>query len=206
MDDVASPFDEHAGVFLPEFLTKSQQSELLAELKKFPAGSMEYYWRTNQYRGSALQGDAYCDVELRSPDSGEHDAYDAVLLSNTCDVDPQNVRNLPMYALLAPLVSFDAVKDLLHAKGVDSRRAHGVLESLQGQRVTNAMYFPPTDRYPSGAVLFFDTMQSVPVSFLERITQSRIWRLNQSGFYCLLLKVSIHFTRFGEQIARFEST
>ena len=76
---------------------------IVNELKKFHIDEMQYYLLT-RYQQEMLQGDGWKRLQLRNFESGEKIFVNGVILSNTCDVAPENPRELPVKIIFAPLI------------------------------------------------------------------------------------------------------
>src|SRR5690348_10120581 len=89
--------------YLPYYLTEDAKVGVIKELEKFHVGEMQYYL-FRRYEHGMLQGDGWTRLHLRRFDTGEKIFVNGVVLSNTCDVDPSNRRDLPVNIIFAPLV------------------------------------------------------------------------------------------------------
>src|SRR6266446_2339369 len=96
---------------IPGYLTSSQQDELMRQLNDFENRS--YY--TSYFPDEILQGDGWSSLEILRFENGVRDKIKGILLSNSCDIDPANQRELPPRIVFAPLVRLDAYSKLLES-------------------------------------------------------------------------------------------
>ena len=82
-------------------------------------------------------------------------------------------------------------------------RISNYISSLRKQQITNAFYLPKSKNLDE-AVAFFDYTNSFDINFVDResLKEKRLVSLSNYGFYILLLKLSIHFTRIQEKVQR----
>lgn len=197
MTDWRSIFD----LFLPDFLRQSDREALFAELRGFPT-EIEYYATSPDLMRSMLQGDGWSGVVVLDYVTGARDSILCAVISNSCDVAPDNPRRLPYNVLVVPLVSYPALVTRLQASGVSPQSLRDTTSALMRQEWTAAMYFPPNPAIPDGAVALLDSVQSIPYAALDFVRLEKRWTLSQLGFYVFVLKLSIHFTRLGEGFDR----
>jgi hypothetical protein len=127
--------------YLPYYLTEHAKAGIINDLGKFHVGEMQYYL-FNRYEQEILQGDGWTRLHLRRFDTGEKIFINGVVLSNTCDVDPANKRDLPVSIIFAPLVAVDAYIRRLSAAGVASQSINDKVAAMRRQEVTNVFYVP----------------------------------------------------------------
>ena len=89
--------------YLPYYLTEEAKVGIINELNKFHVDQMQYYL-FDCYEQEMLQGDGWTRLHLRNFQTGEKIFINGVVLSNTCDVDPSNRRDLPVNIIFAPLI------------------------------------------------------------------------------------------------------
>lgn len=80
------------------------------------------------------------------------------------------------------------------------------LDAIKKQLVTNIVYLPECDHIPE-SIIFLDDVHQIPTEQLRTSLekQDKILTLSQVGFYILLFKLSIHFCRFHEDVARYDN-
>ena len=70
---------------------------------QFHLDKMQYYL-LDRFQQEMLQGDGWKRLQLRNFETGEKIFINGVVLSNTCDVAPDNQRDLPVRIIFAPLI------------------------------------------------------------------------------------------------------
>jgi hypothetical protein len=149
-----------------------------------------------------LQGDAWRQLHLRNFETGEKALVNGVVLSNTCDVAPDNKRDLPSNIVFAPLVALSAYERLLDNAGVSKQSISDKMNAIRRQRVTNLFYVPAGGALEAEHIVLLDDIHTMPAKAFEVHSSTKIFTLSQAGFYLFILKLSIHFCRFHENLAR----
>jgi hypothetical protein len=188
--------------YLPYYLSEDDKVWITKELNKFHVGEMQYYL-FNRYELEMLQGDGWTRLHLRNFHTGEEIFINGVVLSNTCDVDPSNKRDLPVSIIFAPLVPVDAYIQRLIAAGVAQQSVDDKVAAMKRQEVTNVFYVPAGSGLDAEHIVLFDDIHSMPAHvYEEEKGKGKIFTLNQAGFYLFILKLSMHFCRFHENLTR----
>ena len=129
--------------------------------------------------------------------------YDAILISNTCDIDEANKRNIPKKAILAKLIPLDTFVETLHEMEVEN--AANILIQVKNQLFSNVIYLPET-RDKKEYIAYFDDLTIIEVEELtvlkDEITSNRIASLDYFGYYLFIFKLSYHFCRLPEETQR----
>jgi hypothetical protein len=191
-----------ASLYLPKYLTPAQKQELYAELERFP-NITSFYLAPGTIDEDLLQGDGWHGFVVINFDNLERKVVGGLLLSNSCDVDARNPRALPTKVLFSPLVSLARYEALLRDAGVEESRLADMLRSIRGQNVSHIFYLPEAPYGPRESMVLLDNIQSQPLDVFLRSDRNLLFRLNQTGHYVLLIKLSIHFSRFLEDTQRF---
>jgi hypothetical protein len=191
---------------IPHYLSAEDQRLLVTELNAISrGGSAEFVLSAarDQFREQMLQGDGWRGFVLFSFETGERRSVAGLVLSNSCDIDPNNPRDLPTKVTFAPLARLSTFVELLTASGISSDRIASKVDSIKSQRTTNIFYLPAGSFLRHDYVIRFDDALSMPVSFHEKSSdRGKLFTLNNTGFYMLVLKLSIHFCRLQEKINR----
>src|SRR5262249_8397784 len=119
-------------------------------------------------------------------------------------ISPENKREFPPRIVFAPLVSLDAYANLLRNSGaVPPEVIENKITSIRKQQVTSLFFVPGGANLQGDHIALLDDLHSLPLKiFLDEQEKSKLFTLGQMGFYLFLLKLSIHFCRFREGIAR----
>ena len=197
---------------LPPELTESKKGRLSEGLKQFLKDTLsqeKYYtdfYSTSNY-SYFLQGDLI--KELRFPvfdkDSKTYKKlyYDAILLSTTCDVDVNNVRNIPKKAIIAKIIPLDNFVDAL--ANLEIKNATDILTQVKNQMYSNVLYLPKS-KNGVDYIAYFDDISVIEIDELNwlkgDIKNNRIESLDYFGYYLFLFKLSFHFCRLPEETHR----
>lgn len=190
---------------IPYYLTQPQKEGLARALEDFPENTN--YYLSNypvDLRNAALQGDVFKQLTIYGPQGSRQ--IKGIILSNSCDIDTQNKREFPMRAVFAPLIKLDAMVEKLRSAQIPQGVIDQKLDAIKKQLVTNVVYLPECEHIPE-SIIFLDDVHQIPTEELRKALerQEKILTLSQVGFYILLFKLSIHFCRFHENVARYDN-
>jgi hypothetical protein len=190
---------------IPYYLTEAQKEGLLKALNKFikdPIRETDYY-DSYGHKDELLQGDGWTKLQIRNFDTGEKGAILGIILSNTCDIAPDNKRDLPTKITFAPLIPLSAYITLLERSGIDPNKIKNKVISIKEQKITNIFYLPASSVLKEGYIVLFDEIHTMPSKVFEsEEAKSKIFTLGYLGFYLFIFKLSIHFCRFNEDVVR----
>jgi hypothetical protein len=196
----ANAFDEFR-TYLPKYLTPEEKDELLAQLREFPR-NQDFYLR-NGPEDDLLQGDGWYGFVAINFQTLRKKTVSGVILSNSCDIDVNNKRDVRPNILFAPLIALPKYEALLKQARVPDGKLQQKLETIKQQKVTAIFYLPPPHSNQPEYIVPLDDVHSHPLANFSATGRSRIFRLNQYAFYIFLFKLSIHLTRFKEEVHRF---
>jgi hypothetical protein len=126
-----------------------------------------------------------------------------VVLSNTCDVAPENPRDLPVNIIFAPLIPLEGYTALLLGAGVTQQSIDDKVAAIRRQRITSLFYVPTGGGLTSEHIVLLEDIHTMPAKiYEEERATAKIFTLSQAGFYLFILKLSIHFCRFHENLTR----
>jgi hypothetical protein len=187
---------------LPYYLTQDAKNGVLKELQNFHLGKMQYLLPRGLNQ-EILQGDGWRQLQLLNFDTGERVAVNGIILSNTCDIALENKRDLPIKIVFAPLIRLSLYTDRLVKAGVSGSKIGPKIEAIKQQRITNIFYVPTGATLDDEHIVLLDDVHTMPAKVFEKnLPTCKIFTLNQAGFYLFILKLSIHFCRFHEEVAR----
>jgi hypothetical protein len=198
---------EEIKLFLPRYLSDDAGSDLFGALSQFPNNvDARMYTSALASTESYYQGDGVAEMPFVDLPNTEIRPLPALILSNTCDIDPSNTRLVPMRVMYAPIFRLEKFEGALRAANPGA--AIGVssyVDSIRRQRVSNILYLPPGMqglRHEGFGPL--DRIQNAPASGLHNnpVSDARLFSLSNYGFYMLLFKLSIHFSRIREKVQR----
>jgi hypothetical protein len=192
---------EEIKLHLPPYLSPQQKGELLREIKAFP----NIYYYLNFSREEMLQGDGWKGFTVFKFETGEKKKVKAVVLSNTCDIDPANNRVVPPKIVFAPLVKLNKYIQRLQNSRIREEEITAKIEAIKRQEVTSIFYFPANQALDHEEhIAMLDDLHSQPWNVFAPLNkQIKLFTLSQAGFYLFLLKLSIHFCRFNDGVVRY---
>lgn len=185
---------------IPYYLSQRAKENLAKALDRFPR-QIDYY--TGLYKEDFLQGDCWTSVDVFRFEDGAKKSIRALLISNSCDVAPENKRDLPTKLSFASMVKLDRYIDLLKNAGLDEKQIETKVMAIKEQRVTSLVYFPKGAELEEDYVALLDDIHTVPSrAFVARNEKTKLFALSNVGFYLFVLKLSVHFCRLHEEVVR----
>jgi hypothetical protein len=197
-------FFEQVKLFLPKYLTPQQKSDLFAELSKFP-DNMAFYLSNAIWNDQILQGDGWRGFVAVNFATAERKTVAGVVISNSCDVTDENARDLPVNILFAPLIELTKLVDVLKTGGKSAAQINDILLAIKKQRVTSIFYLPERHGVWPESIILLDNIHAHPLQDFLQAQRTCLFTLNQYAFYLFLMKLSIHFARFQENVQRFDA-
>jgi hypothetical protein len=197
---------EDLKLYLPKYLSDDSQKKLFSGLKDFP-DNLDSRFYTTKLRGEPVifQGDGIDNlIVLRLPDITKKEKA-CIVLSNTCDIDPNNKRNFPAQIVYSPIISLnDYIRKVLSKTNKSENQKEDHLKDIRSQRITQIFYLPEIQGTLDESIVFLDRIYNVDNSFVDRDTldQQRLFSLSDYGAYLFLFKLSIHFTRIQDNVDR----
>ena len=191
---------------IPYYLTAENREVLVKELKAIATGGTADYIlsaRHDLFEDTMLQGDGWQGFQLFLFDTGEQRSVRGLVLSNSCDVDPTNPRDVPTRVIFTPLVRLSSYRKLLDESGIEPARIEEKIRAIQAQKTTSIFFLPAGGPLNEDYVVRFDDVHSMPVAIHATTpNQQKLFTLSNTGFYMLVLKLSVHFCRLHEKINR----
>lgn len=198
-------FDE-IKLYLPKFLSSKSEKELFDGLKDFP-NNLDSRLYTSALKNSTniFQGDGIKNMLIVNlPESTIKEAK-SIILSNTCDIDPENLRNFPAQIVYAPIFNLKKYKEtLLKDSTKTKKQIEEHIATIKEQKLTQIFYLPKIKGQIEDSIIFLDRLNSCPVKLLEskNLKDERLFTLSDYGAYLFIFKLSIHFTRIKENVDR----
>ena len=185
---------------IPYYLTKVQAEGLMVELEKY-SDKTNFY--THDHLTEHLQGDGWRGFQLFDFATGNKITTRGILLSNSCDIDPNNPRPMSAKVIFAPLVKLSRIKELYLKNGQDEKAVENIIHAIKQQHNTQFFFLPAQTTLEEDYAVWLSDIHSMPMqSFIDNASHSKLFTLNLTGFYLFLLKLSIHFCRFHENVDR----
>jgi hypothetical protein len=190
---------------IPYYLTRDQKEGLLKALKDFPRNT-PYYLTGNykeEYQEKLLQGDGWTKLKIFNFYTGEKASINGIVLSNTCDVTPENARELPVNIVFAPIVPLSAYSAALEKGGISSEKIQQKILAIKAQQITTIFYLPAGDDLDKDHMVLLDDIHTIPAkAFEQEAEKSKQFTLSLFGFYLFVFKLSVHFCRLHEGVNR----
>ncbi len=197
---MVSSLDE-AVRYLPDGLSERGLATLYAQLSRLDQNFPFYSEIEFDF---LLQGDLLTGVSHYAflPDGSVRQTKARVmLLSNTCDMSAGNVRHDEVMVSVAPIMRVSRWMDSLRERGIKSSQIEEKAKAARLQRLTNIVYLPAAGDLEESFVLL-DKIQSIPIGLLPGHHDARYAVLSQAGQWTLVTKLSMHFSRQLEGVAR----
>jgi len=193
---------EKIRLYLPKYLTPEQTRQLFQELRSFP-DNFAYYLVDTNLQDSLMQGDGWQGFVVINFETLEKKTVSGVILSNSCDIDNESPTKFNV--LFSPIIKLSRFSERLLAAGKTEEQLSSTLDDIRRQRVTSMFFLPSMNGVLDyDSVVLLDDIHGHPIAnFRESTHRQPLFTLSQYGFYLLLLKLSIHFTRFQEDVSRF---
>ena len=103
----------------------------------------------------------------------------------------------------APIIGLASYEQLLLKTGLDAKVVAGKIEAIKSQKITSMIFLPASPEVETDSIALLDRAISVPYkTFTAEQEKKKVTSLNQFGHYLLSFKLSIHFCRMHEAIAR----
>jgi hypothetical protein len=195
---------EDIEIYLPKYLSDDAKGSLFSELSQFPYNiDTRLYTNYLAAEPRIFQGDGIRDLLYIELPSEDIKTVNGIVLSNTCDINPENVRFIPMNVAYAPIISFDKYIQVLRDNGIEAGRIDQHCNTIKTQKITNIFYLPGGSAL-SESIVFLDRVNSCNIGYFRdrNIQGYRLFTLSDYGFYLFLTKLSIHFTRIRERVER----
>jgi len=198
---------EEFKLYLPKYLSAESEKELFDSLNDFPQSIKNKFYTTYLENQKILfQGDGLKSLLVINLPDPKIDLFPCLILSNTCDLTYQNRRDYYQSRLVyAPIFKLSKYKNLLEKKNnLLDVNIEQHLKSIREQRISSIFYLPEFGSYIEESIVFLDRVNNSSITqvALDDLNEDRIFTLSDFGFYVLLFKISIHFSRVRENVER----
>ncbi|MDT8394561.1 MAG: hypothetical protein RQ761_12010 [Bacteroidales bacterium] len=192
--------------FLPKFLTPEAQKDLYEGISQFPDNiDQRLYTTALEDTKIVYQGDGFQDLLLVDFSSQSFRNGPGILLSNSCDLYPDNNRIFPTNMIYAPILSLEKFE---HALMKESEKGEGsvkdYISAIKKQRISHLFYLPKMEQKIPESFVPFDRIQNSPNELVsnDKFNKPRIFTLGSYGIYLFVVKLSIHFSRINDKVIR----
>jgi len=189
--------------FIPPYLSDETQKALKQSIKAFVQDDHLKIRKLNYFTTGSnflMQGDCLKNIPMFNYTTQQlkPDANVAIL-SNTCDIDPNNPRDLSIDCVVAPILNLDNIEQMLLKNGKATSRVQQIIDNFKCNIITNSFYLP-IEGSIHGFVVLFDKAFSLPMNLIKQ--ENRYKSLSQTGFYFFIYSLSINFCRIHEKVDR----
>lgn len=190
--------------YLPKYLSEENYKTLLAELKSFPYNIDGRMYTSMLDKNVIFQGDGLKKmpiIDLVNIERGVKNVS-CLILSNTCDMDLSNSRMFPASIMYAPIINLTTYISVLQNKVLIVAKLKTTFQISNNKN--NPIIFLPANSQMEDSIVFLDKIYHVDNRFINRDTleDQRLFSLSDYGFYMLIFKLSIHFSRIQEKVNR----
>jgi hypothetical protein len=191
--------------FLPTYLSQGSRDAFVDEIKHFlrSGRTKPFYSLALREKSVLFQGDGITGLPIINLPDQEIRNGSAVLLSNTCDMDPSNTRLFDSSLTYAPIFSLRRYLEALR-KQTSNDRVAGHENDIRQQLITQIFFLPEGGNLEDDSIIFLDRILSSSSRTLPRdeVTDKRLFTLSDFGGWLLTLKISIHFCRIRDRVDR----
>jgi len=193
---------EELSVFLPKYLSPEKQQGLFEELKQFPK-NVAFYDPSHDLKQSVLQGDGWKGLIAINFETLAKKPVSGVIISNSCDIDVKNDHDHAPNVLFAPIVSLAGFIEILRKAGKTEHELTVKLDVIRRQRISSLFHLPKYNGVIEESIIVLDDIHRHPLNDFIKTDRAKLFTLTQLGFYIFVFKMSIHFHRLNEGLARF---
>lgn len=196
---------EDIEVYLPKFLSADSKRALFEGLRQFPY-NIDNRLYTDSLRDERIvyQGDGIRGLPFLIMPDLKAQPVDALVVSNSCDISPQNVRLFRSKVVYAPILKLEIYINMLLREGVPQSEIDNHIASIKRQEITQIFFLPARGRLKQDSFVLLDRLISCDNELIDRnvLQDSRLFSLSDYGHYLFLIKISIHFCRIHEGVDR----
>ena len=197
--------NEELKKYLPKYQSEENYNNLLSELKSFPDNIDARMYTSFLNDEIIYQGDGIDNMPIidLTQSSKESQLAPALILSNTCDMDLSNNRMFPSSIMYAPIIKLSKYQSVLSQHCNDANKIDSHISNLKQQKITQIMYLPAKGNMEESLV-FLDRIFNINNKYIDRenLKNIRLFSFSDYGFYLLIFKLSVHFSRIQEKVNR----
>ena len=137
--------------------------------------------------------------------------HNAVLLSSTCSISPENQRTIVPDVNFGVVLSLSEFINYLTSLNVTPQKIDSFIGDVKSNRIHNLLYLPSFNRsgyeFPE-SIVRFDKITTIPIMNISNYSNryydagDRLFSLSDYGVYLFIFKLSVYFCRFGEGVGR----
>lgn len=185
---------------LPHYLSAERREGVKRALAEFPQVKPFYLDACSR---ELLQGDCWSHLVVFNFADGSRKRIRGMLLSNSCDMDANNLSVMTPQVTFCPILRLDELVKKWARSGVGQQKIDDTVASIRRQEVSNFMYLPIGSSIKEETVAYLDDAHTMPqVAFAADEQKLKLATLSDAGFYLFVFKLSIHFCRMHENVDR----
>lgn len=197
--------------YLPQYLSDADRRALFSELDRFPNNIDKRFYTTSlDSERSLLQGDGVDLLRIADVEHSRFAEAPCFIISNSCDNDSMNKHiygaSRLIYAPIIKIRKYRAmlIDNMVRAGFETEAQIDAHLSDIKRQHVTQAFFLPSGMGLTEDSLVFLDMLSYCKSSAIlpDDVIKKRMFSLSNYGFYLLLVKLAIHFTRIQERIPR----
>lgn len=186
----------------PHYLTATDKKLLSDRIGSYPS-DRHYFSSSWEGPSEPIQGDGWNSFTKLDFYASTKKKIAGIVISNSCDINESNKSLRNRNIVFAPITKLETYENRLRSNSeIPSSKVDVHLDAIRKQNKTEVFYLPESKETPETIVQFDDIAAEPLGSFSKSEDRRKLFRLNNYGFYIFLMKLSIHFTRFGEKINR----
>lgn len=192
--------------FLPKYLSANSERLLTEAMETYRDEDFDtarYYTQRLEKEKTVFQGDGIKNLIIMDLPNLETKYHDSLVLSNTCDIDQSNQRSFDTRILYSPIIELKTYENMLSSGGLASEKIKVHIQNIRDQKISQILFLPQNNRIRD-SIVFFDRICNISNDQIDRenLFSIRLFTLSDFGFYMLLIKMSIHFSRIQEKVDR----
>ena len=199
------PIFDDIKIYLPKYLSDRDTDRLWQELRSFPDNLDKRFYTSRLHDAACLfQGDVVKGIEMPDHQARTFKKVTGLLVSNTCDAATENKRLYRPYLMFAPVINLQKWENALLSSAFEVQKVQSHIQAIRQQKVSPFFFLPQSGPIENDCFARLDCSFSFMASDsdLQQAIRNRILTLSNYGFYMLLFKTSMHFTRVQENVDR----
>lgn len=197
---------DNLSLLLPHYLSSGSQDLLFKDIDAIQNGEQKEFVlevEHDAFLDKMLQGDGWSAIPMFEDHSGEAISARGLVLSNSCDIDPDNKRAMSPRFVYAPMMKLEALRTTLAANGLSDASIDGRVAAIKRQHTSTMFFVPAAHHIADDWVVLLDHVHSFDIGAFRKLDEpTKMFTLSNTGLYMFLLKLAYHFCRMEERIDR----
>jgi hypothetical protein len=149
-------------LYLPKYLSEKSTKDLLKNISEFPNNiSNSLYTNALHDNNTLFQGDALKSLLVINLSNNKIDNAPALILSNTCDIAPNNNRFFPSQICYVPIIQLGKYKISLKTSDIYSdEQISQHIAQIKKQHITQILYLPIGGNLNYEGIVFLDRINN----------------------------------------------